>query len=100
MAGIQTPIIGLRVWATYIAGAKLDPESNGTLDLLFKNATGYRVGAGFKIAIVSLNLEYQSIKYRQAVIEQLGPFATNSALNGVDLTNNSWIASISFPIGI
>ena len=98
VVGVQMPIVGLRVWGSYILGGELNPESSGGVDVKFKQATGYRVGTGFRIAIVSLNLEYQQLKYGQADLEQLGPFSGTSTFNNVNLNNNSWIASISFPL--
>ena len=100
VAGVQMPIVGLRVWGSYVAGATLDPDRSNNFDVKYKNGSGYRVGAGFKIAIVSLNLEYQSIKYTQAVLEQIGPFSAASVFNNVELKNKSWIVSVSFPIAL
>ncbi len=98
VVGMQIPDIGLRVWGAYILGGELNPEKSGSFDIKFQNAKGYRVGAGFRLAAVSLNLEYQQLKYDQASLEQLGPFSSSSALSGVQLENKSWIASVSFPI--
>lgn len=96
--GIQMPVAGLRVWGTYIATATLDPKENSGLDLKFSEGTGYRIGAGFHVLAVSLNLEYQKLDYDKTGIQQAGPF-TGSA-DSVNLKNESWIASISFPISI
>ncbi len=97
--GIQMPAIGLRVWGSYIAASTLDPEEASGIDMKFSDGTGYRVGAGFRILAVSLNLEYQKVDYDKTDVQQLGPipaFATDS----VQLENEAWIASISFPISI
>lgn len=96
--GMQTPIVGLRVWGSYIFAGELNPEKSGDFDVKFDSAQGYRVGAGFRLAIVSLNLEYQNLKYDETTIEQIGPFASNTSLNGVELENKSWIVSVSFPL--
>lgn len=98
VVGIQMPNVGLRVWGSAILGGEMNPEKSGSFDLKFQNAKGYRVGAGFRVSEVSLNLEYQQLKYDQATLEQLGPYSVGTALNGVELENKSWIASVSFPI--
>jgi hypothetical protein len=97
--GVQTPVVGLRVWGTYVFGGQLDPESDNSVDLKFKDAKGYRVGVGFRIAIVSLNLEYQDLKYDTTVLQALGPF-TSGAESSIDLKDKAWILSVSFPIEI
>lgn len=96
--GMQMPDIGLRLWGGYILRGDLDPEKSGSFDIKLVDGTGYRVGVGFHIESVSLNLEYQQMTYAEAQLQQLGPFATNSTFDDVDLENKSWIASVSFPI--
>lgn len=98
VAGVQMPNIGLRVWGAYIFGGEIDPEKSNNVDIKFANATGYRVGAGFRLAVISLNLEYQDLKYDKATLQELGPFAPGSTFNDVELKNKSWIASVSFPL--
>lgn len=100
VAGIQMPIVGLRVWASYIAGSELDPAKDGALDVKFVSGSGYRVGAGMRVALVSLNLEYQHINYSRTELQQLGPFTTTSSFDNVELNNNAWIASVSFPLAL
>ena len=95
--GIQTPVVGLRVWASYILGGEMNPSASSGTDVRFDKATGYRVGAGFRMAVVSLNLEYQQLTYGQATLEQVGPFSSTSALSSVNLNNKTWLASVSFP---
>lgn len=96
--GVQMPVIGLRVWGSYIAAGTLDPKENNGLDLKFSDGTGYRVGAGFHVFALSLNVEYQKMDYDKTTLQQAGPF-TGTA-DGVQLENESWIASVSFPISI
>lgn len=95
--GFQMPIVGLRLWGSYILSADLNPEASGSFDVNFKKGSGYRLGAGFRILIVSLNLEYQEIKYGTANLEQVGPFASTSLFDNVNLENKSWVASVSLP---
>jgi hypothetical protein len=100
MIGVQMPIVGLRVWGAYILGGELNPEKRESLDVAFKKATGYRLGTGFRIALVSLNLEYQKLKYGETELEEIGPFVSGTTFTNVKLENSSWIASVSFPIGL
>jgi hypothetical protein len=97
--GMQMPNIGLRVWGTLVLGGDLDPAGSN-FDVSFQSAKGFRVGAGFHVYSISLNLEYQSLKYDETKLEQLGPFNPGTTLNGVQLENKTWIASVSFPLEI
>ncbi len=97
VVGVQMPIVGLRVWGSYILGSELDPEKDGSFDVKFTKGTGYRLGAGFRLTAISLNLEYQQIKYDSATLQQLGPFSSTNGFDGVDLESQLWIASVSFP---
>lgn len=98
VVGMQMPIVGLRIWGAYVLNADLDPEKSGSFDVKFNEGKGYRVGAGFRLTAVSLNLEYQNIKYDSATLQQLGPFSSNNAFDNVDLESQLWIASVSFPM--
>lgn len=100
VVGMQTPVTGLRVWGSYILGGIFNPDQSGNFDVAFKDLSGYRIGTGFKINIVSLNLEYQHLNFGEADLEQLGPFSMNTSYNGVELENNSWIVSVSFPLAL
>lgn len=97
--GFQMPDFGLRVWGTYIATGELNPEESGSTDLRFTDATGYRVGAGFHLEAISLNLEYQDLKYSKTTVEDGGGiFPPGSTYDDVELKNKSWIVGISFPL--
>jgi hypothetical protein len=96
--GMQMPNLGLRVWGTYILSGDLDPEKSGNYDVKFQDAKGYRIGTGFHVASVSLNVEYQELKYGKTNLEQIGPFSPGTTLSDVKLENRSWIASVSFPV--
>jgi hypothetical protein len=98
IAGIQVPNWGMRAWAGPIFGATLDPKESGNFDVKMKDSSGYRVGTGFRVTKISLNVEYQQIKYKEVILEKIGPFAANTSLSNVTFKNNSWIASVSFPI--
>jgi hypothetical protein len=97
--GFQMPTdLGIRVWAGYIAGAQMDVEEDHDVDLKFKDGNGYRVGAGIKLAMISLNLEYQQIKYNETELNNAGIFSGST--NNVDQTNDSYIFSVSCPISL
>lgn len=98
--GVQMPIVGLRVWGGYIWDGEMNPEASGGYDVKFTKATGYRLGAGLKLIAVSLNLEYQDLKYNNASLEQVGPFTPGTSFEDVDYKNKSWIVSVSFPLSI
>jgi len=98
VVGIQMPEIGLRIWANWVLGGQLDPEGTENIDVKFNSAEGYRVGAGMRISIVSINLEYQKLDYSNTSVEQLGIFNSNATFNSVNLDYQTWIASVSFPL--
>lgn len=101
VVGIQMPTtIGLRVWGGYIMDGVLDPEKDKNVDQKFSDASGYRVGAGIKLGIASLNLEYQDLKYDKTDIDEVGVFTPGYSTNNIELKNQSWILSVSFPISI
>lgn len=98
VVGMQMPVFGLRIWGSYVANGDLNPDSSGNIDIKFKQATGYRLGTGLRLETVSVNLEYQQIKYNQAELEQLGPFSGSTTFNNISLDNKAWIVSLSFPL--
>jgi hypothetical protein len=51
-----------------------------------------------RVTAVSMNLEYQQLKYGDTELEQVGPFSSSAALSSVNLEANSWLASVSFPL--
>lgn len=95
--GAQMPSLGIRAWGSYIADGELNPEQSGNFDVKLMNSRGYRLGAGFRVAAVSFDLEYQQVKYDRMNLEQVGPFATNADFSNVNLENRAWIAGVSFP---
>lgn len=101
MVGAQMPfLIGLRGWASMIVAGEVDPEMGANVNEKFKSGLGFRVGAGFNIAFVSLNIEYQKINYDKTQIEDIGVFAVNSTRSDIELDNDSMILSVSFPLSI
>ena len=100
VVGLQTPVVGLRVWAEYVAQAQLDPASSNNFDLKFKNGTGFNVGAGFHVLAVSVNLEYQRLSYATTEIQSFGPLHNLGDTDNTKLRNEAYILSVTFPIEI
>lgn len=101
VVGVQMPGIGVRLWGAYVATGELNPEANGNnVDVKYTDATGYRVGAGFRVAMVSINAEYQELEYGKATIEDGGGifFPPGTSFDNVKLKNKSWLVSVSFPL--
>lgn len=98
--GMQMPIAGLRGWAGWIIGGNADPGTSAGFDGNYKSGSGWRLGAGFYILFVSLNLEYQEITYDSIEVESIGPFAPATNLSGVQLKDKAWVLSLSLPLGV
>ena len=97
-AGIQMPILGLRLMGTYVAGGQYDPAAGASgVDLRFRDPTGWRFGAGIHILSVSLNLEYEDLTYNTTDIQSFGSLPINTA-SSVDYENKGYMLSLSFPI--
>lgn len=96
--GVQMPNLGLRVWGGYVLAGEMDPQASNGLDARFSEAHGFRVGTGFRIAALSLNLEYQDLDYGRSELEQLGPFSTNVQSESIRLENKSYVLSLTFPL--
>jgi hypothetical protein len=92
-------VAGLRVWGTYIVDGMLDPEKISNVDAKFSKLMGYRVGAGFYVSKLSLNLEYQNAKYDKTTLQSLGPISAND-VSSIKADNQTYILSVSFPIAI
>lgn len=97
LLGAQTGLYGIRAWGEYVFGGSLDPKLDNNIDYKFEEAMGWRLGAGIRLAMVSLNLEYQDLKYdkTQAV---LGGIPVNS--DSSELSNKALVASVSFPFDL
>lgn len=97
-AGLQTPFYGVRLWGTYILGGEFDPaEGAQNVDLLFSDATGYRVGAGIHVGAVSINLEYQDLTYDTTEIESVGNFPGAGAIGDLEVAQTGYALSLGFP---
>lgn len=101
VVGMQMPTpFGLRVWGGWIVAGGVDVDKSQNVKEEFKSGAGYRVGAGVKLAMVSVNVEYQKIKYDNTVIEEVGVFTPNTQRGDIELTNEAMVLSVSFPIAI
>ena len=96
--GVQMPIAGLRVWAGYVVLGETNPEA-GTkgFNVRFTEPQGPRVGLGVHLGPVSLNLEYQDLKYNKTKIESYGLISSTGESN-VDYDTRGYTASLSFPM--
>lgn len=96
--GAQTPFFGIRVLAGYVAAGENNPGSSKQgLDLKFKEAAGWRLGAGLHVGAVGINLEYQDLTYNRTEIEAYGQIAQNTDTN-IDMQSKGYALSVSFPI--
>ncbi len=101
LVGIQMPsIVDLRFWGSWILAGELDPDLDKGVDEKFKSGNGYRLGLGFRVALISLNLEYQFVKYDETEISEVGIFTPGYTTNNIVLENKSLVFSVSMPIGI
>lgn len=91
--GGQMPIVGLRLWGGYIFDGTLDPQASGAYDVKFTRAQGYKLGVGFRVLLVSLNLEYSDVKFGSATY-QVSPVAGQL---DEKLQNKSTVVSVSMP---
>lgn len=99
--GFQMPTaLGLRVWGSYVLAGEVDPDKDNEVDLKFKSGNGFRVGVGVKLAMVSVNAEYQKIKYDETQVQSLAAFDPGSTTDNVKLDNESVVLSVSFPVSI
>ena len=96
--GLQTPLFGIRVLAGYVVYGENNPGAGTSgLDLKFKQASGWRLGAGLHVGAIGLNLEYQDLTYNKTEIESYGQVASNTDTN-IDMESKGYGLTVSFPI--
>ena len=60
--GMQMPtLFGLRIWGGWIIAGGIDVDRSKNVKEEFKSGQGYRIGAGVKLALASINVEYQKL---------------------------------------
>jgi hypothetical protein len=96
--GGQMPIVGLRIWGGYIFDGQLDPAASNGYDVKFTRAQGYKLGAGFRVLMVSLNVEYSDVKFGNTTL-QASP-ATFAGTLDEKLQNKTTLVSVSMPFTI
>lgn len=101
VVGMQMPTpFGFRIWGGWIVAGGVDVDRSQSVKEEFKSGQGYRLGAGVKLALASVNIEYQKIKYDDTVIEEVGIFTPNTTRGDIELTNEAMVLSVSFPIAL
>jgi hypothetical protein len=101
MLGLQMPTaLGLRFWGSWILAGELDPDKDKGVDEKFKSGNGFRLGGGLRVALISLNVEYQHLKYDETEIQEVGVFTPGFNTNNISLKNNTFIMSVSIPINL
>ena len=97
--GVQTPVAGLRVWGSYLplGVIKLDGKGSNDANIKYKAPRIFKVGAGFYVAAISINLEYISGKYQTLEIDNAGLITGD--YNG-NAERKSLLLSLSFPFAL
>ncbi len=95
--GVQMSEIGLRIWGSAILAGEMDPAETNGVDLLFSEARGYRIGAGFRLFSLSINLEYEDLSYQRSEVSGNLAFFTGPT-SDLKLDTESYILSVSFPL--
>jgi hypothetical protein len=98
--GVQMPwIVGLRVWGGYLPYAQVDYDRSNGYKSRFTNGRGWKVGAGFRIAIVSINFEYMKLAYHNADqnYNGSGGFTVN---NAAKYDHDAYMVGVSFPLAL
>lgn len=98
--GAQTPVAGLRVWGSYIPLGEVTLDGRGSNDtnVVYKEPQIWKIGAGFRVSMVSINLEYMQGDYTKLHVKNAGTLLSGD-YDG-DATRKSWIASVSFPLAL
>lgn len=97
--GAQVPIVGLRIWGGYIFDGQIDPKESNGYDVKFTGATGPKIGAGLNLLLVSLNVEYMDLSYKNSYLEKAGPLTPNQTFDG-NYTNKMLVFSVSIPVAL
>lgn len=94
--GVKLPL-GIRAWGGYVFDGALDPKSSNGYDVSFKKANGLKLGAGFKILFISLNLEYMDLQYDDSHVDMIAGVSTDIKLDQ-KFKNKVYVFSVSLPV--
>jgi hypothetical protein len=94
----ETPWYGIRLMGTYVMAGEflpsLDPYG---VDMLFKDPTGFRVGAGAEFGPVSVNLEYQDLRFATTQVNSAGSLPIAPQSISMNTETSGYLLSVSFP---
>jgi hypothetical protein len=97
---LQTPYAGIRLLGTYVLAGEVNPTAGTSgLDLRFRDARGWRLGAGLYIRRVGVNLEYQDLTYSGADVQSFGSIPVSNDVR-VDTGSRGYALSLTFPIAL
>ena len=99
VVGVQTPYAGIRLWAGYVAAAGIDPKGAGDWDIKYEKGTGFLVGGGLRLGIVSLNLEYKNVQFDR-MVAQSNPGPITIGDTDIEGEDRAWVASLTFPLAL
>jgi hypothetical protein len=97
-AGVQMPwVVGLRVWGGYLPWVVDDFDKTNGFRPHFSDGRGWKVGAGFRVSIVSINVEYMRLNFHSASVDIDGGSSVGSS-SDITHKQDAWLAGISFPL--
>ncbi|MCB0349473.1 MAG: hypothetical protein KDD37_11605 [Bdellovibrionales bacterium] len=98
VVGLQTPFAGLRIWGAYMLAGEIElDKTDDAFNIAYKDPKIFKLGAGLRIGVVSLNLECLSGTYEKVEVKNAGPF---SGTYDSELDRDSYILSLSFPFSL
>lgn len=96
--GAQTPVVGLRVWGSYLPVGTLDQDRAQGLQMKFSEPEMIKLGVGFRVGVFSVNLERLSGRYKKSeVVNDSSVFA---AFTNADAKRESYQLGVSFPFAL
>lgn len=98
LVGVDLPL-GFRVWGEYVFDGALDPEASNGYDVSFKKANGYKIGVGWKIILVSVNLEYMDLQYNDSKLQEALGVNVNTDMSE-KLKDKLYMLSVSLPVSL
>jgi len=85
------PWPGFRLWASWIAGGGITPDSGRGFNVRYHRARGFRMGMKFRVLFMNAHFEYQRATYGDLEI-------ANVVNRGSRLLDRSYVLSLSFPL--